>query len=298
MTGRYVAALLLVLLTTGCSSTGPGSADEPPSPDAPTGEASSEPARMTEELDSIGVIGASGATGTVSDPTSPGRDAHENSWATGDNPEVRSIYLRLLATHPAMEGHAYNVAVNGSTVDALADQVDSLVEESEVVPDLVLVQTMDNDMRCDGTDDENYRPFGRTLDRVLARIDRKMPGSHVFFVSQWATVEAWADWAQHIRTHVAAASGTGPCDVFDRRGRPRPAGIASLEAIVGRYWQQIERACAGHPRCATDGGALHHEFVPTDRDLSIDNNHLSVQGHAKFAAIAWQALPDSIKQAR
>jgi hypothetical protein len=34
----------------------------------------------------------------------------------------------------------------------------------------------------------------------------------------------------------------------------------------------------------------------TTEDLARDFNHLSVQGHAKMASIAWQAFPAEIKE--
>lgn len=82
------------------------------SPDAP----GATPAADTRRLDSVAVLGHSGATGTQSDPDDPDRNATENSWATGTNPRVRSIYQRLLSTHPHLRGHHYNQAVNGATV--------------------------------------------------------------------------------------------------------------------------------------------------------------------------------------
>ena len=63
----------------------------------------------------VGVIaiGHSGLTGENSDPARPGQPALENSWATGTNPEVNSIYLRLIEVHPETEGHVANTAVGG-----------------------------------------------------------------------------------------------------------------------------------------------------------------------------------------
>jgi hypothetical protein len=34
---------------------------------------------------------------------------------------------------------------------------------------------------------------------------------------------------------------------------------------------------------------------PRDGDVASDGNHLSIRGHAKMAAIAWQAFPAEIK---
>ena len=64
----------------------------------------------------VGVIaiGHSGLTGENSDPDRPGQPALENSWATGTNPEVNSIYLRLVEVQPETEGHVANTAVGGA----------------------------------------------------------------------------------------------------------------------------------------------------------------------------------------
>jgi hypothetical protein len=292
------AAVLVAVLLAGCSDEGDPAAQSA-EPSTPTESSSpAPPPRTTPRLDSIAVLGHSGATGTMSDPDDPSRDARENSWATGDNPQVASVYLGLLEDHPALEGHNYNMAVNGTAVDDLQYQFESLLEQADPLPDVILIQTVDNDMRCDGSDADNYRPFAETLDETLTEMEKAIPDVQFFFVSQWATVENWSAWARHHEEQVMANSGTGPCDVFDGKGKLRPAGIRSMQEIVDSYWAQIEKVCAAHPGCFTDGGAEQIEFVPTDRDVAADLNHLSIAGHRKFAAIAWRAFPEEIKHRR
>jgi len=149
---RRLAILLLVALATACASASPplpspatqsASASAPLGPSAPVG---------------VAVIGHSGATGYDSDPTQPGQDVGANSWATGTNPEVESIFLRLLADDPGLDGHATNLAIGGSNVVSLAQQATQLVRRTPL-PRVVLVQSIDNDMRCDGTDAANYEPY-------------------------------------------------------------------------------------------------------------------------------------------
>src|SRR3954451_22296719 len=76
-------------------------------------------------FDAIGVIGHSGATGANSE--GDGSDVRENSWATGDNDDVDSIYLRLLADHPALKGHNFNTAEDGSDSSLLMEQAEQLL---------------------------------------------------------------------------------------------------------------------------------------------------------------------------
>ena len=88
---------------------GSGATTSPPTPVAA--------APSSKYPNAIAVLGHSGATGYDSDPKRPRVDAEENSWATGDNPAVDSIYLRLLALNPAVRGHNTNLAVDGTGVD-------------------------------------------------------------------------------------------------------------------------------------------------------------------------------------
>ena len=306
--GRWVATHLLTTLVTlvACGGgDGGGSGDGEPDGAVSRGSTTTAPSstgpteavtpRATAALDSIAVMGHSGATGTLTDPDDVTRDATENSWATGENPQVRSNYLRLAETHPAMRGHNYNVAVNGSTVDNLEAQLQQLLVVADPLPDVVIVQTMDNDIRCDGTDADNVKPFGDVLRRMLELVREKVPDVSFFLVSQWATVRTYATWAQSQPAVVAENSGTGPCAFFTPEGELRPAGIRSLQAIVDGYWGAVEKVCAAVPDCWTDEGALQAMGVTT-QDLARDFNHPSIEGHAKIASLAWQAFPEEIKQ--
>jgi hypothetical protein len=289
-----VGGVLAVALVSGCgggqhrSSTAAVTSSAMPS-------ASSSPSRGadTPALDSIVVLGHSGTTGYDSDPSQPGADIRENSWATGTNPRVRSIYTRLLATHPALEGHTTSLGVDGSTVDDLAAQVDAMVA-LDPMPDVVIIQTIDNDIRCDGTDDVNRPAFGHTLDRVLTTIDEQDPGAQVFLVSQWASVRTYVDAVKEYPSAVSESSGDGPCDTFTFGGKVRPAGIVSLQRLVDAYFATVQKVCHAHPRCWTDGGAMQQ--MPVRRSyLTDDLSHLSVRGHAVMARYAWAALPAAIK---
>ena len=86
--------------------------------DAP---ASSSAAGITREWPGAMVaLGHSGLTGYQSDGGL--FDVPANSWATGTNPAVDSVYLRILAANPAIDGNAANFAVDGADVDELAFQ--------------------------------------------------------------------------------------------------------------------------------------------------------------------------------
>ena len=232
------------------------------------------------ELDSMVVMGHSGATGF----DSPGGSV--NSWATGTNPEVNSIYLRLLATHPALEGHNNNVAENGSKIGALVQQA-HLALGMDPVPDLFLIQTVDNDIRCDGSDEANYEAFGSTLGRALDVIADKAPDAEIVLVSSpWGTVENYTEVLAATPAGVAHLAGDGPCDALEATGAERPDAMAHLQEVIDTYLAQVQDRCAEYPQCRYDDGAFRNVVI-TAADLSPDLNHASIAGHAKLAAVVW-----------
>jgi lysophospholipase L1-like esterase len=260
-----------------CTSCGSGSSSDAGSPSTSDSPYPS----------SIAAIGHSGLTGYDSDPSRPSTDVLANSWATGTNPAVDSIYQRALAKNPAVEGHATNIAVDGSTVDSLLGQ-EAEAAKVTPAPDLVLVQSIDNDIKCDGTDPQNFGPYRQKLTAVLDAIHRDLPGAQVFFVSQWASVKEYDRVVMSIDPdHI---TGAGPCDPIDLTTRKLNRKHEKyLQSLVDHYWKIVGEVCAKYSKCRTDGGVM--QTMRLDKaDLGVDLDHLSVAGHHKMAAMIWTAL--------
>src|SRR4029079_13719524 len=100
--GAAALAASIVLLAS-CSAAAPGGGTGPAAHDGAT--------PVPGWPSAIAAIGHSGLTGYNSEGN--GADARSNSWVTGTNPEVDSVYARILAHNPAVEGHATNLAVDG-----------------------------------------------------------------------------------------------------------------------------------------------------------------------------------------
>ena len=288
-----IAVLLCALLASACATPGSSASPGGGSPLASAGSAlpsaggPSPSASVASEPSGVAVIGHSGATGYDSDPDQPGEDVGANSWATGTNPQVNSIYLRLLATDPSLEGHWLNLAIDGSGVDSLIAQATQLVGRTPK-PELVLVQSIDNDMQCDGTDAANYEPYRTKLTQVMGILTQGLPDAQIFLVSQWATVETYDRVVFSLRPQHL--TGDGPCDtVGTETGQIDPSKEAYVQGLIKDYWGIVTETCALYPTCRTDGGVMQQmDLVP--EDLASDYNHLSVAGHAKMAAMEWEAL--------
>lgn len=273
-----IGAVLTVLLVTACSS------------DVGTAVAASSTgaASVADRGRSVVVLGHSGATGYNSDPADRSRDARENSWATGTNPAVDSVYRRLLVRSPAYRGHNANLAQDGATVDELLNQVAD-VAAIRPEPGIVLVQIIDNDIQCDGTDAQNYAPFTQKLTTALQTVGNAAPDAQLYLTSVWGTSDIYA----HVIAAIPAVRpdhvGTGPCDLLDPAGHIRTSAVNYEQGIVEHYQQQVAVVCRAVPHCHYDDGALQH-FPLTTADLTPDANHLSVSGHKKYAELAWNAF--------
>jgi hypothetical protein len=234
-------------------------------------------------------MGHSGTTGADSDPQQPGTDAKGNSWATGDNPDVESVYLRLLKLNPAVRGHATNLGLDGSTVDDLRSQVDRALDLTPL-PDLFMIQEVDNDMQCDGTDSANYPAFANTLSSDIAAIVAKAPHAMILLVSSPpGTVDNYGRVVAKLQTGKQANTGTGPCDLFDPAGKAVPSHWSYQDQVIRHYQAQLAAVCTQFPTCRYDGGALYRMRIEA-ADLASDSMHLSVSGHRKQAALEWKVL--------
>ena len=110
-----VATSLLLVGAVGCSSSTPPNPIGTPA----TPAASSASGPYTGYPDSIAALGHSLITG---EGTGEESDWKASSWATGANPKVNSVYLRLREVNPAIEGHAQNLGTGGADLAALTEQ--------------------------------------------------------------------------------------------------------------------------------------------------------------------------------
>ncbi len=278
----FLVAITVVLLAACSSQSDPGGPST-----STSGNGSPPTASGSRFPSSIVVLGHSGTTGFDSDPAAPETDVVANSWATGTNPKIDSVYVRVLDRNPAVEGNVQNFGIDGSRVESLLDQEERAAAVTPT-PDLVLVQSIDNDIRCDGTDARNYEPYRKTLTDVMDALTRDMPNATIFFVSQWADVKEYRRVVSSINPwHL---TGAGPCDVVNAdTGKLDKQREAYLQGIVDDYFAIVGDVCGQYPNCQTDGGAMQRMRLQKS-DLAEGLDHLSLTGLRKMAAIAFRTL--------
>ena len=158
------------------------------------------------------------------------------------------------------------------------------------LPDLFMIQEVDNDMQCDGTDPDNYLRFAKSMSDQLAKIRAEAPRATILLVSSPpGTVENYGTIASRLPAAKAANTGTGLCDLFGPSGRAVPKHWRYQDQVTRAYQARLAAVCKQFPTCRYDGGALYRMVISAE-DLAGDGLHLSVAGHRKQAALEWRVL--------
>jgi len=284
-----LAVCLAVLTAASCgSSSGPASTAANTAPASPSSGSTS----ASHPLRGIIALGNSRLTGENSDPQRPGEAALQNSWATGTNPAVDSIYQRLAAVDPTMRGHAVNAAGVGAPTGSLVGQA---ITALGVVPNprLVIIDIIGTDIRCDGSDSSNYPVFGLQVKAAIDFIARLAPHATILLMSRPG--RPLPDSKAIIGTPGAAApisqaqSGSDICSPFDPDLRLDMKHITTLTGIIEGYEPEQAKVCATVPECHTDNGRATHFQVPASY-YSSDWEHLNVTGLAALAAFMWPTV--------
>jgi hypothetical protein len=278
-----VAAGLTLLAATACGSSSSGRS----LPAAASESATSGASTAAAPLRGIIALGHSGLTGENSDPKRRGEPAPQNSWATGTNPAVNSIYQRLVAVDPTARGHAVNEATGGAGADALAGQASQALSV-EPNPRLVIIQTIDDDIHCDGSDAANYPVFGREVKAALDVLVKASPQTTILLMSQPGRPLP-ASKAIVGTPAARVQSGADMCSPFDPNLKLDLHHIKTLTGIIERYEAELAKVCGTVPQCRTDDGRATRFHVPAGY-YGSDWNHLNVTGLAALARFMWPTV--------
>ena len=238
---------------------------------------------------SVVILGDSRGTGDDSDPARPQADVPSNDWATGTNPAVDSVYLRLLARDPAIKGHSYNLAQDGTGVDALANNQAPRAVKLTPAPQLFLISTGGNDITTCPAKARDVKAYGAALAKALSALASGAPQSHTFIVSQWGNPATYANALPTPDRQQVMGNEPPSCTFFDSNGQVMPKKMAQLEAAIHAYDAEAQAVCARFSHCRYDGGAFGH-VVDRLSYFSENLSELSIAGHAEAAAVAWAAM--------
>jgi hypothetical protein len=247
----------------------------------------------------IVVLGDGGAAGHASNPAHTFQDAPENSWATGTNPAVDSVYSRILALNPAARGHAVNLARDDLSTAGFTAQTHRAIA-LDPKPDLVIVELGDRAAAtCDGHDDAHYADFRNEWNTVLQTLATGLPDARIFIVSPWGGSygSSWGSFDSYVRYLDGldegarlGHAGKGLCQfVASPSGRVVSARVAYMKKTWAGFEAQKAAACAQFPQCRYDGGVAGRIAV-TAADVAQGGGYPTIQGNAELAAAEWAVL--------
>lgn len=251
---------------------------------------------------SIAVLGTATANGWGAEPTHPFANAPRDSWATGTNPAVRSIYSRLLALNPAIKGHAFTFASFNGAPEGAGKELDDFAHavhdtlRLKVKPELVLVQVIDRALKCDGTTERDFANYGKQFGDSLQTLAQGLPNARIVVISQWGS---FASYVAYLKALDQAArqknAGKKPCQLTaSPSGAVVPSRVDYAKGIVAGREAQLKAECAKVTGCRYDGGAASRIAV-TPADVAQFQYTPTVQGQAKLAAAEWNVVKGALK---
>jgi lysophospholipase L1-like esterase len=285
--GRATAALMAVVLTgllgfTSCDEH--GGVDEPsavtarrPSP-KPTPQWDTSP-------DSIAALGDSITRGF--DACEALADCPEVSWATGTDPEVRTLAQRLLKS-PAES--SWNYARTGATMADLPGQVMAAIADR---PELVTVMVGANDACSSRTDLMTPVSYFRSdFETALKRLRAALPKTQVYVASVPDLKRLWSQGR-----HSAAAKRVwklGICgSMLSEPDAVDQAAVQRRQEVYDRvvaYNSVLREVCGEDPLCRYDGGTVFDYRFTTAQLSRLDFFHPSKDGQQRLAEIAYRRI--------
>jgi hypothetical protein len=161
-------------------------------------------------------------------------------------------------------------------------------------PALVIIQTIDNDLQCDGHDAQQIHDFGVAVSEALKTITEASPKSRILIVGQPGrpSVEDIAAEAKRDPQFKKEMTGPGGCTFFSPDGKINKANIAALVHRIEGFEAEQARVCAEFSGCATDKGvSAKFRDAPDDWILG----HRNVHGQARLAALFWPVAAELVQ---
>ncbi|SDL25575.1 SGNH/GDSL hydrolase family protein [Streptomyces indicus] len=288
--GAAAAASAAVLATVllGCDATGGNSPTPQGAPAARSAKPSPSPTPTWDTSpESVAAVGDSITRGF--DACQVLSDCPESSWATGTDPAVNSLAVRLLGKEAAAT-RSWNFARTGARMSALPEQMKQAAEKS---PELVTVLMGANDA-CRGTAAAmtSVASFRADFEDGMRALRRELPKTQVYVASIPDLTRLWSQgkgnaMAKQIWKLGICQSMLADPDALDDLAVQRRGDV---HARVEAYNKVLKDVCAEDEYCRYDGGSVFgYRFGPGQLS-KWDWFHPSRDGQARLAELAFTAV--------
>lgn len=275
-----------VLATAGCGAGAKASAQGDAG--ARTARPSASPTAVWDTRpDSIAAVGDSITRGF--DACAVLSDCPKVSWATGTDPAVDSLAVRLLGA-TGVAGHAWNYAVTGARVADLRGQIAQAVRKK---PQLMAVMVGANDACRDSTAQmTSVADFRKDFQAAMDALRKALPKTEVYVSSVPNLKRLWSQGrtnplGKQIWKLGICPSMLGDADALDAAATQRRE---TVQDRVVAYNKVLADVCAKDRRCRFDHNAVFGYKFGTAQLSNWDWFHPSKNGQAKLAEIAYRTV--------
>lgn len=217
-------------------------------------------------------------------------DCTSKSWATGDNPQVNSHYLRIKALNAAASGHNSNDAKAGASASDMVGQARTAVSQRA---DYVTMLIGANDA-CRGSVSKMtpVRTFRARIDAALDTLNRGRPAARIFVASIPDIRRLWQLEKDSLAARTVWAVG-GVCQSM--LASPRSTKAADVQRRQRVYQRivdfntELARSCAAHQHCRFDHNAVFSTAFNSSQVSGWDHFHPNAAGQALLARVTYAA---------
>ncbi|MFE6228492.1 MULTISPECIES: SGNH/GDSL hydrolase family protein [unclassified Streptomyces] len=279
-------AVLAVAALAGCTSA-PGSGAAPPAARTAPAPEPEPPSRWAVPPASVAAVGDS--ITRAFDACSLLADCPEASWATGTDPEVNSLALRLLGPG-RVAAHSWNLARSGARMAALPEQMARAAAER---PELVTVMMGANDAcRPTPAGMTPVADFRRSFEAAMARLRKDAPRARVYVASVPDLLRLWDTGRANPlvrKVWELGVCGSMLADPLDLGAAAEARRTAVRDRVVA-YNRVLAEVCAADALCRYDGGAVFGFRFDATLLSTWDWFHPSRSGQARLAELAYRRV--------
>ncbi|MHA5051279.1 SGNH/GDSL hydrolase family protein [Streptomyces sp. SD15] len=275
-----------VLGVAGCDAVG----DNSPGPNSTTAKAAPSP-KPTPTWDrsprSVAAVGDSITRGF--DACTVLSDCPEASWATGSDPEVKSLAVRLLGRAGAAE-RSWNYAATGAR---MADLPGQMAQAAAKKPQLVTVMAGANDAcRSSLSAMTSVADLRTAFEDAMETLRDALPGTQVYVSSVPDLKRLWSQGRGNQLGKQIWKLGICPSMLADADSMDSAATRrrAQVQDRVEAYNEVLKDVCAKDQHCRFDGGAVFDYRFGTDQLSHWDWFHPSKNGQARLAEMAYRVV--------
>jgi lysophospholipase L1-like esterase len=222
----------------------------------------------------------------------PFTDCTENSWATGTNSAVNSVYLRILAKNAGIKGHNNNDAKSGAKMSELGGQAEKAVSRKvELVGVLMGANDACTSSTSTMTSVANYKS---QFESAMNTLTKGLPSAQIDIGSLPNVYRLW----EIFHTNSSAVNTWNSLKICQSL-LANPTSLAKadeerrlqVKTREEEFDSTLESVCAKYTQCKYDGGLGFKTAFNTNDVGTRDYFHPSIEGQALIASVAWEAFP-------